>query len=323
MNKELLNWRKNSLKNKSILITGGAGFIGSHLCQYLLHLNHHVICFDNFISGQSALVDRLRHFPNFKFVQGDITQGLPELAVDEIYNLACPASPKDYQSNPIETIKTNVIGMANILDFAHKAGAKVLQASTSEVYGDPEVHPQKESYWGRVNPVGVRSCYDEGKRSAETLCTDFNRSFNLDVKIARIFNTYGPHMRKDDGRVISNFITQAISGSPITLYGQGLQTRSFCYVDDLVVGLVALMENDVGVSPVNLGNPQEISMRDLAQIVKSMTQTDSEIIYKDLPADDPLRRCPDISRAKNLLGWTPEISLEEGVLKTIQYFQAL
>lgn len=323
MKKEWPSWRKNSLKNKRILITGGAGFIGSHLCQYLLHLNHHVTCFDNLISGQKVLVEKLLTFPNFKFIQGDITEGIPDLPFDEIYNLACPASPRDYQSNPIETIKTNVVGMANILDFAHKRGSKVLQASTSEVYGDPEVHPQHESYWGRVNPIGIRSCYDEGKRSAETLCSDFNRSFNLDVKIARIFNTYGPHMRKDDGRVVSNFINQALSGEAITLYGQGLQTRSFCYVDDLVLGLVRLMENECGVFPVNLGNPHEIAMRELAQIIKTLTKSHSEIIYHDLPADDPVRRCPDISRAKSTLGWSPKVSLEEGILKTINYFQDL
>ncbi len=278
---------------------------------------------DNLISGQRILIDKLKGYEKFSFIEGDITQGLPDLDVDEIYNLACPASPRDYQSNPIETIKTNVIGMATILDFAHKKKAKVLQASTSEVYGDPEVHPQKEEYWGRVNPVGIRSCYDEGKRSAETLCTDYYRSFGLDVKIARIFNTYGPHMRKDDGRVVSNFINQAISNESMTLYGEGLQTRSFCYIDDLVRGLVLLMNSSVGVAPINLGNPEEVSMKDLAHLIKSMTDSSSEIIHEPLPADDPVRRCPDITRAKELLSWSPEISLEEGIANTITYFKTL
>jgi len=319
----LLSWRRNSLKSKKILITGGAGFIGSHLCHYLLDKHHHVICLDNLISGQRILVDKLKSNEKFSFIEGDITQGLPDLDVDEIYNLACPASPRDYQSNPIETIKTNVVGMANILDFAHKKKVRVLQASTSEVYGDPEVHPQTETYWGRVNPIGLRSCYDEGKRSAETLCSDYYRSFRLDVKIARIFNTYGPHMRKDDGRVVSNFINQALSGESMTLYGEGLQTRSFCYIDDLVQGLVQLMESSVDVSPVNLGNPQEVSMKDLAHLIKKMTGSISEIIHESLPADDPVRRCPDITRAKELLSWEPKVSLEEGIAKTIAYFKTI
>lgn len=311
------------MNNKRILITGGAGFIGSHLCQFLLKQNHIVYGLDNFISGQRKLVDDLRVYSNFTFIEGDITKTIPDIEVDEIYNLACPASPKDYQSNPIETIKTNVIGMCNILDFAKKQNAKVLQASTSEVYGDPEVHPQKEDYWGRVNPIGLRSCYDEGKRSAETLCSDFYRNFKLDIKIARIFNTYGPHMRKDDGRVVSNFVNQALTGEPITLYGEGNQTRSFCYIEDMVKGLVALMDTDSGVYPVNLGNPQEVSMRKLATIIKKLTSSQSEIIYHELPSDDPVRRCPDITRAQTILSWTPATTLEEGLFKTIAYFKSL
>lgn len=268
-------------------------------------------------------MDALKSSPHFTFIEGDITKEIPDIEVDEIYNLACPASPKDYQSNPIETIKTNVVGMANILDFAKRHKSKVLQASTSEVYGDPEVHPQTEDYWGRVNPIGVRSCYDEGKRSAETLCTDFNRHFGLDIKIARIFNTYGPHMRKDDGRVVSNFVNQALNGEPLTLYGEGLQTRSFCFVEDMVKGLVALMGNHTGVYPVNLGNPHEVSMKELAVLIKKLTGSDSPIIYQELPSDDPVRRCPDISRAMSLLDWRPETSLEEGLIKTIAYFKSL
>lgn len=320
---ELLSWRRNSLKNKKILITGGAGFIGSHLCQSLLKKKHHVICLDNLISGQIELIKELQKNSQFTFIQGDITEAIPDLAVDEIYNLACPASPKDYQASPIQTIKTNVIGMANILDFAERKSAKVLQASTSEIYGDPEIHPQREDYWGRVNPIGIRSCYDEGKRSAETLCSDYYRSFDLDVKIARIFNTYGPHMRRDDGRVVSNFINQALRGEAITLYGQGLQTRSFCYVEDMISGLEKMMEIDCGVSPVNLGNPQELSMRDLALLILKLTKSKSEIIYQQLPSDDPRRRCPDISRAQSVLDWKPEVELVEGIERTIHYFKNL
>ncbi|MFA7612938.1 MAG: UDP-glucuronic acid decarboxylase family protein [Candidatus Caldatribacteriota bacterium] len=311
------------MNNKRILITGGAGFIGSHLCQFLLEQNHIVYGLDNFISGQRQLVDSLKSYKNFTFIEGDITQTIPDVEVDEIYNLACPASPKDYQSNPIETIKTNVVGMYNILEFAKKKNAKVLQASTSEVYGDPAVHPQKEDYWGRVNPIGIRSCYDEGKRSAETLCSDFYRSFQLDIKIARIFNTYGPHMRKDDGRVVSNFVNQALNGEPITLYGEGHQTRSFCFVGDMVRGLVSLMNSDSGVYPVNLGNPHEVSMKELALLIKKLTSSSSEIVYQELPSDDPTRRCPDITRAKEILSWSPKIPLEEGLLKTITYFKSL
>lgn len=319
----MLSWRKNFLKNKRILITGGAGFIGSHLSHYLLKKNHQIICLDNLISGQEIFIDELRKNKNFEFIKGDITLDIPDFHLDEIYNLACPASPKDYQSNPIETIKTNVIGMANILDFAQRKKAKVLQASTSEVYGDPEIHPQTEDYWGRVNPIGIRSCYDEGKRSAETLCSDFNRKFNVDIKIARIFNTYGPHMRKDDGRVISNFINQALKGDDITLYGEGKQTRSFCFVDDLIRGLVMQMESSCGAYPINLGNPEEISMKELAFIIKELTESHSEIIYHQLPSDDPSRRCPDITRAKEVLGWKPEVGLIEGIKKTIHYFRNL
>lgn len=243
--------------------------------------------------------------------------------MDQVYNLASPASPKDYQKNPIATIKTNVIGMANVLDFAATCNATVLQASTSEVYGDPEIHPQVESYLGRVNPIGIRSCYDEGKRSAETLCSDYARQFNLDVKIARIFNTYGPHMRKDDGRVVSNFINQALLGEDITLYGNGDQTRSFCYVEDLVAGLVALMNSTQDYSPINLGNPSEISMKELALTIKALIPSDSSIIYKPLPQDDPTRRCPDITKAQRNLSWSPTTSLRDGLIQTITYFKNL
>lgn len=323
MNRESFNWRRSFLKNKKILVTGGAGFIGSHLVRLLLKQNHEVICFDNLISGQYQLVEPLLTQPHFTFIEGDITQTLPSLSVDQVYNLASPASPKDYQKNPIATIKTNVIGMANVLDFANACQATVLQASTSEVYGDPEIHPQVESYLGRVNPIGIRSCYDEGKRSAETLCSDYARQFNLDVKIARIFNTYGPHMRKDDGRVVSNFINQALLGEDITLYGNGDQTRSFCYVEDLVAGLVALMNSTQDYSPVNLGNPSEISMKELALTVKALIPSDSTIIYKPLPQDDPTRRCPDITKAQKNLSWSPTTTLRDGLIQTISYFKNL
>ena len=323
MNRESFNWRRSFLKNKKILVTGGAGFIGSHLVRLLLSQNHEVICFDNLISGQYQLVEPLLTHPHFTFIEGDITHPLPSLSVDQVYNLASPASPKDYQKNPIATIKTNVIGMANVLDFAATCSATVLQASTSEVYGDPEVHPQVESYLGRVNPIGIRSCYDEGKRSAETLCSDYARQFNLDVKIARIFNTYGPHMRKDDGRVVSNFINQALLGEDITLYGNGDQTRSFCYVEDLVAGLVALMNSTQDYSPVNLGNPSEISMKELALTVKALIPSDSTITYKPLPQDDPTRRCPDITKAQKNLSWSPTTTLRDGLIQTISYFKNL
>ena len=319
----MCNWRRSFLKNKKILVTGGAGFIGSHLVRLLLEQNHQVICLDNLISGQYQLVESLLNNPRFTFIEGDITHPLPLMSVDQVYNLASPASPKDYQKNPIATIKTNVIGMANVLDFAHACSAKVLQASTSEVYGDPEVHPQPETYLGRVNSIGIRSCYDEGKRSAETLCSDYARQFSLDVKIARIFNTYGPHMRKDDGRVVSNFINQALMGEEITLYGSGEQTRSFCYVQDLVRGLVALMNSSHDYSPVNLGNPSEISMQKLALTIKDLIPSESSIIYKPLPQDDPTRRCPDITKAQNILSWSPTTDLEVGLAQTIAYFKNL
>lgn len=317
------NWRRSFLKNKKILVTGGAGFIGSHLVRLLLKQNHEVICLDNLISGQYQLVEPLLTHPHFTFIEADITHPLPSMSVDQVYNLASPASPKDYQKNPIATIKTNVIGMANVLDFANSCSATVLQASTSEVYGDPEIHPQVESYLGRVNPIGIRSCYDEGKRSAETLCSDYARQFNLDVKIARIFNTYGPHMRRDDGRVVSNFINQALLGENITLYGNGEQTRSFCYIEDLVTGLVALMNSTHDYSPVNLGNPSEISMRELALMIKNLIPSDSSIIYKELPQDDPSRRCPDITKAKKILSWSPTTDLRDGLAQTISYFKNL
>ncbi|MDB2321302.1 SDR family oxidoreductase [Flavobacteriaceae bacterium] len=307
------------MKKKTILVTGGAGFIGSHLCRRLLNENHKVICLDNLFTGTFKNIDNFKDNNNFEFVNHDITKPYYRDNIDEIYNLACPASPIHYQSNPIKTVKTCTIGVINMLGLAKKNNAKILQASTSEVYGDPEIHPQKEDYNGNVNTLGYRSCYDEGKRCAETLFMDYKREHNLNIRIVRIFNSYGPNMTKNDGRVVSNFILQALKGDDITVYGDGSQTRSFQFIDDLVNGLIKMMNSD-SVGPVNLGNPIELSMKDLATMVIKLTNSSSNVIYKDLPEDDPKRRKPDISLAKSILDWSPIIDLETGLKKTINYF---
>ena len=307
----------------NILVTGGTGFIGSHLCQQLVSQGHHVICLDNNFTGSLSNVSHLRSHSNFEFLRHDVTEKIL-LEVDQIYHLACPASPKNYQSNAIKTVKTNVIGTLNMLGLAKRNGARILLSSTSEVYGDPKISPQPESYWGNVNPVGIRSCYDEGKRMAETLMTEYHRTHQVDIRIARIFNTYGPKLHHDDGRVVSNFITQALTNRDITIYGDGSQTRSFCFVDDLVRGLIALMNKPSSEDthlPVNLGNPAEMSMLTLAQKIITLTNSQSKISYHPLPLDDPAVRNPDISRAKQLLDWSPKISLESGLKSTIEYFQ--
>jgi UDP-glucuronate decarboxylase len=307
--------------SKRILITGGAGFLGSHLSERLLKEGNEIICLDNFFTGRKQNIAHLMDHKNFELVRHDITE--PYMAeVDEIYNLACPASPVHYQYNPIKTMKTSILGAMNVLGLAKRTGAKVFQASTSEVYGDPHVHPQQESYWGNVNPIGIRSCYDEGKRAAETLFMDYHREHNLKIKIIRIFNTYGPNMHPDDGRVVSNFIVQALKGQDITVYGKGNQTRSFCYATDLIDGFVRLMNSDDSITgPINCGNPNEFTILELAEKVIKLTNSKSKIIYKPLPSDDPMQRKPDISKAKELLGWEPKIQLEEGLLKTIEYFK--
>jgi UDP-glucuronate decarboxylase len=309
-----------------ILVTGGAGFIGSHLCKFLLKEDgKEVICLDNFFTGKRENIEGLISNSNFKIIPHDITHPLDVSligSVDQIYNLACPASPVHYQYDPIETIKANTQGVINVLEFAKLNGARVLQTSTSEIYGDPLEHPQKESYRGNVNTLGPRACYDEGKRVAETLFTDYNREFKLPIRIARIFNTYGPNMDRDDGRVVSNFIIQALEEKPITIYGNGNQTRSFCYVEDLVLGLHKLINTNY-IHPVNLGNPGEFTIKELAQKVLKLTKSNSKISYKELPEDDPLQRKPDITLAKKLLKWTPKIKLDEGLIKTIDYFRNL
>jgi len=302
-----------------ILVTGGAGFLGSHLCEYFLQNNSDVICLDNFFSGSK---DNIRHFfghPYFEMIRHDVIHPF-FVEVDKVYHLACPASPIHYQHNPIKTVKTNVMGTINMLGLAKRTGARMLLASTSEVYGDAQVHPQTEAYWGNVNPIGIRSCYDEGKRVAETLMMDYRRQNHVDVRIARIFNTYGPRMAVEDGRVVSNFIVQALKGEPLTIYGDGRQTRSFCYVSDLIRGLTAMMEAPDPAGPVNLGNPQEHTIQELAETVLRLTKSRVKIIKKPLPADDPVRRCPDISLAKQKLGWEPRVGLEEGLGLTIDYF---
>lgn len=304
---------------KRILITGGAGFIGSHLSERLLEEGNDVICLDNFYTGSK---DNIRHLignNRFELVRHDIINEY-YIEVDEIYNLACPASPIHYQCSPIKTMKTSVIGIINMLELARRAGAKILQTSTSEVYGDPKIHPQIESYWGNVNPIGVRSCYDEGKRAAETLMIDYYRQYNIDIKIARIFNTYGPRMALNDGRVVSNFIIQALKNEPLYVYGNGSQTRAFCFVSDIVDALILLMNNKYNL-PINLGTPDEHTILDFAKYIIQLTNSKSEIIYKELPSDDPMQREPDISLAKEKLNWEPKVSLEEGLLKTIQYFK--
>ena len=303
-----------------VLVTGGAGFIGSHLCEKLLNLKHEVICVDNFYTGSNKNISHLEDFDDFEVMRHDVTFPL-YLEVDGIFNLACPASPIQYQKNPVQTFKTNVHGAINMLGLAKRTGARFLQASTSEVYGDPEVSPQREDYWGHVNPIGIRSCYDEGKRAAETLTMDYQRQFNVDTRIARIFNTYGPNMSKDDGRVVSNFIVQALRNEPLTVYGDGSQIRSFCFVSDLVEGLVKLFLKDKVNEPINIGNPMPITMGQLAQEVIELTGSNSKITYLPLPQDDPRQREPDISKAKALLDWQPTVGRESGLEATIDYFR--
>jgi UDP-glucuronate decarboxylase len=306
-----------------ILVTGGAGFIGSHLCERLLAQGHEVLCVDNFYTGARRNVAHLLSNPGFELMRHDVTFPL-FVEVDEIYNLACPASPIHYQYDPVQTTKTSVHGAINMLGLAKRRRAKIFQASTSEVYGDPTVHPQPEEYWGNVNPIGFRSCYDEGKRCAETLFFDYRRQHNLRIKVARIFNTYGPRMHPNDGRVVSNFVVQALKGEPITLYGEGLQTRSFCYVDDLVEGFLRLMATgDEVTGPINLGNPGEFTIRQLAELVVELTGSKSPIEYRPLPQDDPQQRQPNIAKAQEILGWQPTIPLREGLQKTIAYFDDL
>lgn len=307
--------------NNTVLVTGGAGFLGSHLCERLLNEGRDVICLDNFYTGNKDNIAHLIGNPRFELLRHDVTFPL-YIEVGEIYNLACPASPIHYQRDPVQTTKTSVHGAINMLGLAKRTGAKILQASTSEVYGDPEQHPQTESYWGHVNPIGVRSCYDEGKRCAETLFFDYRRQHNLDIKVVRIFNTYGPRMHPNDGRVVSNFIMQALRGEPITIYGDGLQTRSFCYVDDLIESFVRMMATDSSVTgPINVGNPGEFTMRELAEKVLELTGSSSQIVYEPLPHDDPRQRRPDIAQAKEKLNWSPTVSLEQGLVPTIEYFK--
>jgi UDP-glucuronate decarboxylase len=303
-----------------VLVTGGAGFIGSHLCERLVEQGHDVICLDNFFTGVRDNVRHLMDSGRFELLRHDVCEPLL-LPVDQIYNLACPASPVHYQYNPVKTVKSNVVGTLNMLSLAHRMGARILQASTSEVYGDPHVHPQPETYWGHVNPIGPRSCYDEGKRVAETLMMDFHRQSEVDIRIARIFNTYGPRMAESDGRVVSNFIVQALRGEPLTIYGKGEQTRSFCYVDDLVGGLIRLMETEGIHDPVNLGNPGEFSIRELADEIATLCGRTLRIQHRPLPKDDPTQRRPDITRAERLLGWAPTVPLREGLQRTIPYFE--
>jgi len=307
---------------KRILVTGGAGFLGSHLCKALLAEGADVICLDNLFCGQKDNIVPLMDNPHFEFIRHDVTFPI-YLEVDEIYNLACPASPFHYQHDPVQTLKTSVHGAINMLGLAKRLGARILQTSTSEVYGDPSVHPQTEDYNGNVNPIGPRACYDEGKRAAETLFFDYHRQHGLDIRVARLFNTYGPNMHPNDGRVVSNFIVQALKGEDITIFGDGSQTRSFCYVDDLIVALLAFMEQDGCIGPMNMGNPSEFTIRELAEAVIELTGTKSKLIFKDLPADDPKQRQPDISLARKHLNWEPKTHLNEGLVHTISYFDSL
>jgi len=308
------------LPRKRILITGGAGFIGSHLCERLVEAGHDVICLDNYFTGTKENIIKLLDYPNFELLRHDVTFPL-YVEVDEIYNLACPASPVHYQYDPVQTTKTSVHGAINMLGLAKRTGAKIFQSSTSEVYGDPAVHPQTEDYRGNVNPIGPRACYDEGKRCAETLFFDYYRQHDLRIRVARIFNTYGPRMRPDDGRVVSNFIVQALRGDAITIYGNGSQTRSFCFIDDLINGFICLMDApDHVIGPINLGNPREFTIKQLAELVIKITGTKSKLIFEDLPEDDPLQRCPDIGLAKQKLDWQPSVDLEIGLERTINYF---
>ena len=313
--------RSNAVQR--VLVTGGAGFLGSHLCDRLIADGHDVICADNFYTGTKANISHLLGNPRFELMRHDVTFPL-YVEVDRIYNLACPASPIHYQRDPVQTTKTSVHGAINMLGLAKRLHARILQASTSEVYGDPEVHPQTEAYWGRVNPIGTRACYDEGKRCAETLFFDYHRQHQLDIKVMRIFNTYGPRMQPDDGRVVSNFIVQALKGEPLTIYGDGTQTRSFCYVDDLIEGMVRLMETGPDFpGPVNVGNPGEFTMRELAEVVIRLTGSRSELVFMPIPADDPRQRRPDIALAREKLGWAPTVDLEAGMTRTIAYFRNL
>lgn len=308
---------------KTVLVTGGAGFIGSHLCEQLLKEGNEVICMDNLFTGSKQNIRHLLKDPHFELIRHDIVHPT-FVEVDQIYNLACPASPIHYQYNPVKTIKTNVMGSIHMLGLAKRVKARILQASTSEIYGNPEIHPQDEAYWGNVNPIGLRSCYDEGKRCAETLFFDYHRQNNVNIKVVRIFNTYGPRMHPNDGRVVSNFIVQALNGNNITIYGDGSQTRSFCYVDDLVQGLMAMMNSDEGfIGPVNLGNPGEFTILELARKIVELTRSKSRIVHEPLPADDPERRRPDISLAKEKLSWQPFITLDVGLKKTIAYFETI
>jgi len=307
------------MRKVRILVTGGAGFLGSHLCEQLLKEEHEVICLDNLFTGSKDNIRHLLSNDHFELVRHDIISPI-EIECDRIYNLACPASPVHYQFNPVRTIQANVLGVTNMLELARRTKARILQASTSEVYGDPDVHPQTESYWGNVNPIGIRSCYDEGKRVAETLMMDYHRQYKIDIRIVRIFNTYGPRMALNDGRVVSNFILQALRGDDITVYGDGKQTRSFCYVDDLVDGLMRAMRAEDMIGPVNLGNPNEFTVLDLAEKVIRMTKSRSKIVFNPLPEDDPTQRQPDITLAREKLGWQPTVELEAGIQKTIAYF---
>jgi UDP-glucuronate decarboxylase len=314
---------KKGKKMQRILVTGGAGFLGSHLCDRLIADGHNVLCVDNFFTGSKQNVTHLLSHPRFELMRHDVTCPL-DVEIDQIYNLACPASPIHYQHDPVQTIKTSVYGAINMLGLAKQVKARILQASTSEVYGDPEIHPQPESYWGCVNPIGPRSCYDEGKRCAETLFFDYHRQHNLDIKVVRIFNTYGPRMHPNDGRVVSNFIVQAIKGEDITIYGDGQQTRSFCYVDDMVEGFVRMMKSERGfIGPVNLGNPGEFTMLELAEKILNLVGSKSKLIFLPLPTDDPKQRQPDISLAKDKLSWAPTIDLEDGLKETIKYFRTI
>jgi UDP-glucuronate decarboxylase len=309
---------------KKILVTGGAGFLGSHLCDRLIEQGHQVLCLDSLFTGSLNNVEGLSKHPNFTFIKHDVVDPIIVEKLDEIYNLACPASPVHYQFNPIHTMKTSVIGALNVLELARQTGAKVFQASTSEVYGDPSVHPQPEEYWGNVNSIGIRSCYDEGKRAAETLFFDYQRVHDVKIKVVRIFNTYGPRMAADDGRVVSNFIVQALKGQDLTVYGDGSQTRSFCYADDLVAGFMRLMNaSDEVVGPINMGNPGEFTMIELAEKVLRLTESASKLIHMPLPQDDPKQRRPDITKAKQLLNWEPTIALEQGLERTIAYFRTV
>ena len=305
---------------KRVLVTGGGGFLGSHLCERLLGLGHEVICLDNFFTGTKENLLPLLKNPYFEIIRHDVTVPL-HLETDQVYNLACPASPVHYQKDPVETIKTCVHGSINMLGLARRTGARILQASTSEVYGDPDVHPQPEEYWGNVNPLGIRSCYDEGKRCAESLFFSYHRQYGTDIRVARLFNTYGPRMHPNDGRVVSNFIVQALRGEDLTIYGEGRQTRSFCFVDDLLEGLIAFMDQNQTIGPLNLGNPAEATMLELAETVIRLSGSSSRLVFRPLPPDDPKQRCPDVAKARALLGWDPKVTLEDGLKETIAYFR--